>query len=270
MYRMITSDLDETLLRADGSISAENIAAIRRATREGIKFVPNTGRSFLSIQPLLKRLHLWEHPNQYVISYNGGAVVENWGNQVLLSQTMPYAVAAAVFAVLQQFDVAIHVYTLKHLTIYHPRADDLAYLQTRGVQATRMRGAFSQFQSQAIMKVIAMNPNAEVRQAAKLAVEQQVQQPLNCTFSSDRYMEVNPVGVDKGVATLALGERLGISAAEIMAIGDNANDLPMLTRVGCPVAVQNAIPAVKEVVTHVTMADFEMGVGEAIDRWGLS
>nr|WP_211089005.1 Cof-type HAD-IIB family hydrolase [Levilactobacillus tujiorum] len=233
---MVTSDLDETLLRADGSVSLENVAAIKRATQAGIKFVPNTGRSFLSIQPLLQELGLWQQPQQFVISYNGGAVVENARNQVLLSHTMPYEVAATVFRALQAFDVAIHVYTLTHLTIYHPRPDDLAYLQTRGVQAERMQGDFEQFRAQPIMKVIAMNPDAEVRRAA---------------------------------ATLALGERLGISAAEIMAIGDNANDLPMLTQVGCPVAVQNATSAVKQAARYVTTADFERGVAEAITRWGL-
>lgn len=270
MYRMITSDLDETLLRADGSVSEANVAAIQRATQAGIKFVPNTGRSFLSIQPLLKRLGLWNLPQQYVIAYNGGAIVENKDNRVVRQATMPYPVAAAVFTVLRQFDVAIHVYTLTGLAIYHPRADDLAYLQTRGVQATTMHGGFEQFQTAPIMKVIAMNPVAEVRRAAKAAVLARVDQPVNCTFSSGRYMEVNPVGVDKGTATLALGQRLGIAANEIMAIGDNANDLPMLTRVGCPVAVQNATPAVKTVAAHVTTADFERGVGEAIDCWGLS
>lgn len=269
MYRMVTSDLDETLLRADGSVSLENVAAIKRATQAGIKFVPNTGRSFLSIQPLLQELGLWQQPQQYVISYNGGAVVENAENQVLLSHTMPYEVAATVFRALQAFDVAIHVYTLTRLTIYHPRPDDLAYLQTRGVQAERMQGDFEQFRAQPIMKVIAMNPDAGVRRAAAAAVREQVHQPVNCTFSSGRYMEVNPVGVDKGAATLALGKRLGISTAEIMAIGDNANDLPMLTQVGCPVAVQNATPAVKRVARYVTTADFERGVAEAITRWGL-
>lgn len=270
MYRMITSDLDETLLRADGSISAENVAAIQRATRAGIKFVPNTGRSFLSIQPLLKRLGLWQRSDQYVIAYNGGAVVENSNNRVWQQSPMPYPVAARVFAILQRFDVAIHVYTLTGLTIYHPRADDLAYLRTRGVRATPMLGAFDQFKTAPIMKVIAMNPSEAVRQAAKAAVVQGVQEPVNCTFSSGRYMEVNPVGVDKGTATLALGRHLGITAAEIMAIGDNANDVPMLTRVGCPVAVRNATPAVQAIVRHVTTADFECGVAEAIARWGMS
>ncbi len=270
MYRMITSDLDETLLRADGSVSTANVAAIKRATQMGIKFVPNTGRSFLSIQPLLRRLGLWNQPNQYVISYNGGTIVENWDNHVLMSHELPYEVAAAVFKVLQQFDVAIHVYTLRGLAIYHPKADDLAYLKTRGVSATTMQGEFSQFRFGRIMKVIAMSPDREVRRAARIAVEQQVSQPVTCTFSSDRYMEVNPVGVDKGQAAIALGQRLGISPAEIMGIGDSTNDLAMLKQVGGAIAVRNASAEVKAVATHVTLADFESGVSEAIDRWALN
>lgn len=264
MYKIMTSDLDETLLRQDGSISQANIDAIAQATQRGVKFVPNTGRSFLSVQALLKQLHLYQQPNEYVVSYNGGAVIENQGNRVIVSNAMPYAEAAQVFALMQQFDVDIHVYTLDHLYIYRLRADDRDYLATRGVAFTEMVGDFRQFKDDQIMKVICMNPDLTVRQDVYQAVTAAFEQ-INCTYSSGIYMEVNHAGVDKGNAILALGDRLGVSAAEIIAIGDNANDLGMLTKVGMPVAVANGIPAVKRVAKLVTPHDYERGVADAIE-----
>lgn len=56
MYKLIVSDLDETLLSRDGSISEENVAAVEAASKKGVKFVPNTGRGFASVQPLLKKI----------------------------------------------------------------------------------------------------------------------------------------------------------------------------------------------------------------------
>ena len=70
-------------------------------------------------------------------------------------------------------------------------------------------------------------------------------------------MEVNPwvlIG-----AEIALGQRLGISPAEIMGIGDSTNDLAMLKQVGGAIAVRNASAEVKAVATHVTLADLNLG-----------
>lgn len=268
VYKIITSDLDETLLRQDGSISSANVAAIAAASKRGVKFVPNTGRSFLSIQPLLKTLNLYQRPNEYVVSYNGGVVVENQDNRVIVSNEMPYEEAAKAFAIMSEFDVDIHIYTLDHLFIYRPRADDCAYLQTRGVTFTEMTGAFDQFRNAQIMKVIVMNPDVTVRQRVYAAIKAAFTE-INCTYSSGIYMEVNHAGVDKGRAILDLGDKLGIKADEIMAIGDNANDLGMLTKVGLPVSVANGIDDVKQVAKFVTPHDYERGVADAIETFIL-
>lgn len=265
MYKIITSDLDETLLRQDGSISQANIDAIARATAAGVKFVPNTGRSFLSVQELLKTLGLYQKPNEYVVSYNGGAVIENQGNRVVVSNAMPYAEAKLAFDTMAQLDCDIHVYTLDHLYIYRLRADDRAYLSTRGVQFTEMVGDFDQFKDDQIMKVIMMNPDFTVRQQGYQAVQAAFDQ-INCTYSSGIYMEVNHAGVDKGNAILALGKTLGVTADEIIAIGDNANDLGMLTKVGMPVSVANGIPEVQQAAKLVTPNDYERGVADAIEE----
>ena len=65
------------------------------------------------------------------------------------------------------------------------------------------------------------------------------------TYSSNRYVEFNPDAIDKGKAAIALGEQIGIKKDEIIALGDNSNDLSMLQQVGLGVAVSNGIPAVK-------------------------
>lgn len=121
-----------------------------------------------------------------------------------------------------------------------------------------------------IIKVIAMNPSANVQTALFQAVNAAFDGQINCTYSSGIYVEANHYGVDKGTATIELGDRLGISPAEIIAIGDNANDLPMLRRVGMPVAVANGIPEVQAVAKLITTADYESGVAEAIEKLVLS
>ena len=96
----------------------------------------------------------------------------------------------------------------------------------------------------------------EERKAMKAAVESQVDpSKLTVSFSSGRYVEFNPAGVDKGTAAVQLGEILDIKPEEIIAAGDNSNDLPMLKAVGLPVSVANGLDVVKENAKYITEAD---------------
>lgn len=209
--------------------------------------------------------------DQFVISYNGGAVVENKDNQVLMTGEMPYAVAKRVFDMLaQHLEVDVHVYTLNHVYIYNARPDDLAYVESRGVAHIEMPDAdFSRFAQKHVMKVIFMNPDIEVRHAVAESVMAEMANDVDLTYSSGRYGEFNHKGVNKGSATLELAKKLGIKPDEIMAFGDNANDIPMFKVVGTPVSVSNGIPEIKSLAKYVTDANYETGVAEAIHKYIL-
>lgn len=58
MYKIIACDLDETLLNADTHVSKKNRKAIQKAVATGVKFVPATGRGYISVQNTLKEIGL--------------------------------------------------------------------------------------------------------------------------------------------------------------------------------------------------------------------
>ena len=82
-YKLIASDMDETLLNDHHEICQRNIDLIKKAKELGVKFVPATGRGFMSIQNDLRLLDLYDQEGEYVISFNGGAISENKDNQVI-------------------------------------------------------------------------------------------------------------------------------------------------------------------------------------------
>lgn len=255
---MIVCDLDETLMNDDGTLSAKNAEAIQAATAKGVYFVPNSGRSYTSFQNDLEAMHLRDQPKQYSISYNGGLISENKGNRPIAINAMPFEVAKAVFeAGANNKLAATHVYTQDKLYIYHPIEIDTKYLNNRGAEFTEMKTAdFDQFKDMNVMKVIMALPTIEERKEMRRVVESQVDpKKLAVTFSSGRYVEFNPAGIDKGSASIQLGKLLGIKPEEIIAAGDNSNDLPMLKVVGLPVSVANGIDVVKENAKYVTEAD---------------
>jgi Cof subfamily protein (haloacid dehalogenase superfamily) len=255
-YKMLVSDLDETLLNDDGSVNPENVAAIKAAVAQGFKFVPNTGRSFKSVQELLSELGLAGMADQYVISYNGAAIVENRDNRVLATRGMDLALAGEIFkAGLVNETVDVHIYTVDTLFIYNISPTDKQYMAERGVPYVEMMSDDLAFLAteQPVMKVIFEHPDATVRQAISEEVLAAVgSDAVEATFSSSRYVEFNKHGVDKGTAALLLGEKLGINRDEIIAAGDNNNDLKMLRAVGLGVSVANGIPDVQAAADVVT------------------
>ena len=90
MYKLITSDMDETLLNDNKKITPKTIDAIKKASEAGVHFVPNTGRGFMSIQHNLIDLGLSQKPDEYVISNNGAVIVENKENQILQVNPLPF------------------------------------------------------------------------------------------------------------------------------------------------------------------------------------
>ncbi|AWF96048.1 Cof-type HAD-IIB family hydrolase [Weissella cibaria] len=274
VYKMLVSDLDETLLNDDGTVHADNLAAIKTAVAHGFKFVPNTGRSFNSVQALLKTLGLYDQAGQYVISYNGAAIVENKDNQVLLTRGMDRELAARIFrAGLVNDQVDVHIYTVDTLFIYNISPTDKQYMAERGVPYELMASDDLAFlaNEQPVMKVIFEHPDQAVREQIRDAVLAAVgADAVEATFSSSRYVEFNTKGVDKGSASLLLGEKLGIQRDEIIAAGDNNNDLKMLTAVGLGVSVANGIPAVQEAAAVVTeRTNNEGAIAEILEKYVL-
>ena len=257
MYKMIVSDLDESLLRTDGTVSPADIATIAKLRERGVKFVPNTGRGFPSLQPLLQAIGSADLPGEYVIAYNGGAIVANHGNQILTSTTLDFAVADRLFRLAAAHpDLGAHIYTLHHAYVYRPSASEVAYLASRGVDYTLWEADdLEGLRGHEIVKVIFANLDQGVREAFAQEVLATMGPIFTVTQASGRYVEFNPLGIDKGDAALALGEKLEIAPEEIIAMGDNLNDLAMIQKVGLGVSVANGVPKVQAAADLVLPVD---------------
>lgn len=270
---MIVCDLDETLMNDDGSLSDKNAEAIQAATAKGVYFVVNSGRGYASFQNTLDKMNLRDKSNQYSISYNGGLVLENKNNRPLIVNSMAFDVAKDIFEVgIADHSAVTHVYTQDELYIYNPLPYDVDYLSNRGVSYKVMDTPnFDKFKNQNIMKIIMALPTESERQAMRGSVQNKVDpSKLTVTFSSGRYVEFNPAGVNKGSAAIQLGKLLNINPDEIIAAGDNGNDLPMLKVVGLPVSVANGIDEVRDAAKYVTKADNNQdALAEVINKFVL-
>jgi Cof subfamily protein (haloacid dehalogenase superfamily) len=226
------------------------------------------------VQKMLKQLDLYDQVGQFVISFNGSAIVENKDNQIIATQDMPLTMAKQIFkAGLINEAVDVHIYTIDKLFIYNVSDSDRQYLATRGVAYVELKTPDLSFlnRQQPIMKVIFEHSDMQVRHQIYDAVIDSVGiDQVEATYSSDRYVEFNLKGVDKGTASLLLGEKLGIKRDEIMAIGDNNNDLKMIKAAGLGISVANGITAVKEMADIVTTrTNNEGAIAEVLNQFVL-
>ena len=88
--------------------------------------------------------------------------------------------------------------------------------------------------------------------------------------SAPYFLEILHKSVTKGTGVKALADVLNIKPEEIMAIGDQENDIAMIEFAGVGVAMENAIPSVKEAADFVTKTNLEDGVAYAIEKFALN
>ena len=273
MYRLIASDLDETLLDDSHHVPERVRRAIAAARERGARFVPATGRPFSSVDPTLAELGLLGEKGEYVLSFNGGVITENSSGVPLTTCSLPRETAERLYAFGVEHGLCMHVNTLDPVYLYNYVPEERAYIEGRmnivETHEPTLRGVYDA--GHIVVKVIYMSFDQDYLQRIERELAAAgVTTGLDVYYSGNRYLEFNAPGVNKGAGLLALARRLGIPREETMAIGDNSNDVAMLGAAGLGVAVANATAEAKAAAGYVCAADNNAGgVAEAIERFVL-
>ena len=269
-YKLITCDLDETLLNHEHELSDENLQAIRRAQAEGVIFVPATGRDHRSVQDLLKKLGVHDRENEYVISYNGGVMTENKANRLIHMEGLDFGLAEALYQAGLQYDVAIHIYTLDMTYIYRLKEEERGYLAGR-MEITEISEPNLDFlKGQQIIKMLYANPDCDYLRRIEKDIRPLTEGAVSVSYSSNRFIELNRLGVSKGMGLRKLAGRLGIRPEETLAIGDNLNDLSMILEAGWGVGVANCVDELRPDCDYIcSKSNDEHAVAEVIHTFVL-
>lgn len=261
-YKLIAADLDETLLNDEHRVPDENIKWIQKARREkNVRFVPATGRGYMQITPELKQLGLYDEAHEYTLSFNGGALTENKNSRIMKWQGLSFEKCRELFEFGLKQDVCIHVYTNENVYVYH-----LSDSEAQRIKEQRLTMIYPEedtidfLKDQMIAKILYQNVDVPYLMSLEPQVKAITEGCCQVSYSSNRYMEFNAIGVDKGVALKELADMLGIDIAETIAVGDNYNDMAMLNVAGLSVAAGNAVDAVKKACDYTTKADNNEGV----------
>lgn len=267
MYKIVACDLDETLLKTDRTISDTDKKNIARLKDYGVKFVPASGRNFVSIDVTLKDLGLYDLPNEYVISFNGGAITENKNHKLLHFEGLPFELAEEFYKRGQNYDVCVHVYTLDMVYAYNLFQGEIDYLNNRMAIKEVFDKNLDFLKGQEIVKCLYTNTDRNYLQ--KIAEDlKDITGDVDVSYSANRYLEFNKIGVNKGAGLKRLAELLGVDMQDTIAIGDNINDLAMIRDAGLGVGVANVVPDMKDDCDYICQADCNHNaVSEVLEKF---
>lgn len=271
MYKLIVSDLDETLLNDDKIVSSKNRQAIQKARELGVKFVPATGRGYKSIQGTLKELGLDGLEDEYVISFNSGAITENKDNKLLEYNALDFDTVDQLFKKSLEYDnLCSHIYTKDKVYVYNLTDNEKDYLNGRMVVEEFFEPSIDFLKDDKIVKILYVDTDFDYLESIADSIEPKLKDNLDISYSAGRYLEFNKKGVNKGAGLESLAKRLGIDINDTIAIGDNYNDLTMIEKAGLGVGVKNSADIIKEKADYITQAtNNEDAVSEIINKFIL-
>lgn len=250
MYKLVATDMDETFLDHDHQIPEANIRAMQRMKELGVLFVPSSGRWYSSIMDNFAHLDPALLEGSYVISYNGGFINRVGDPNPLTSCGIGRACAEELYALGRELGKCMHVNVADgHVFVCDAPEAERTYLEKiSGVPhfSSAEHTDLSFLDSRDIVKLIFMDPDFEGLQQLGRELEPMAQRlGVEITFSSKRYLEFMPAGIDKGYGLKKLAEMLDIPMDQVIGVGDSANDLAMIKAAGLGVGVANVTDDVR-------------------------
>jgi Cof subfamily protein (haloacid dehalogenase superfamily) len=273
--RLIALDIDGTLLDSRWQLPEANRAAIAEATRRGIEVALVTGRRYDFAMPVARQL---DCPLTMIV--NNGALIRSAEGKTQLRHLLPRETAEDVLLRTRPWrDGAAVIFDRpleNQLMLESLDADD------------GLRYAYYSRNKQYIgfakpLETCLTEDPIQVMFSGRVAAMREAEAVLRREGHAERYAlavtlyeakdfamidVINPA-VSKGFALAEWASVRGLARDEVMAIGDNHNDLEMLNFAGIPVVMGNGVPELKNFGWHETLSNDEGGVAAAIERFAF-
>lgn len=272
--KLIAIDIDGTLLTPTGQITSRTRAAIQEAQRLGIIVTLATARRYIGAKDIATELGL-ELP---LIVYDGAMIVSHPTQTMLHSQALSAIVAQQAVDIFQRYYVQpiVHPCECAREEVWTgPAHYDNLELATY-ISLAKGRIHRKPYELLCSGQADPLRVVAFASEEALLPMVPEIS-TLDCSWNINKRgsygcaeLAIMHPRSSKASGVEALAAHYGISLKQVMAIGDNYNDLEMLRAVGWGVAMGQAPEAVQAAAKAVTATNLEEGVALAIESYALS
>ena len=288
MYKLITIDIDGTLLNSYGEITDKNKQAIQKALDKNIDVVLTSGRMPKAILPIANEIN----SNKYLISGNGATIYDIQNDKIVYSNYMSKKKVLEIIDICKKNSMFYNIYTNNvvlteslnyNILFYHNEnkknqenkrikinvVDDLyEYIKNyKGDDFLKFTICDSdKMVFKSIMSKLKNINNIDALEVAHMS-KKIIKHGTDDFEISYFYTEITNQNVNKWSAVEELIKILNITKEEVLAIGDNINDKEMVENAGLGIVTGNSSPLMKEIADEVVASNNESGVAEAIEKY---
>lgn len=266
-FKLIAVDLDGTLTNSKKDISPRNRYALLEAQKRGKRVIIASGRHPLGVVPIAHDLML-DRYGGFIMSFNGGKIIDVATGQTLVSKQFPPEYLPDIVSVLKESNITM--ITFDDRKIYaDTKHNDYTDIE-KDVLKTDMV-VVDDFVSAVkfdINKILLAGEPDELDRYQQI-LTQRYDGLLAIYKSAPYFLELMPFGISKGSMLPKLLEKLGIKREELMAFGDNYNDMTMIGYAGMGVAMANGEAEVKKIADFVCESNDDDGVAKTIEKFIL-
>lgn len=288
MYKLLAIDLDGTLLNSYGEVSEKTREALIKTKNQGIEVVLASGRPISSTESLALDLGV----DNYLISGNGSAVYDIKKQEVIYDRFLTKKQVLDIAELCETNSFFYNVYTEDevianalnyNVLFYHKEnvkkieekrthinivQNILEYIKESGKEKFLKITVCdeSQFIFNSIMKKLKEIENIDVLETAYMS-RKKIKSGTENVDINYYYTEITNKNVNKWSAIEYLIDILGIKPEEVVAIGDNINDIEMIQNSGLGIVMGNSNPKMKEIADKIVSDNNNEGVLEAIQKY---
>ena len=281
MIKLVASDLDGTIIDRDNAIYESNFKAISDINNSNIPFVVCTGKTYSVYQGLSSSFKA-----SYGIFGNGTSIIDLKNGKEIYKSLLDSSIVTNVIKYAKKNNLHVHIYTKNQIV-----TEELLYLDLRNYRLQKDNIYNNKLEFKIVPDLLKYlskkeTPISNVVISSTSSLEKVQEEILNTLDVSVlnikkhgkfkdtiinkeyEYLDIIPKNVSKWNALQILGNYLKINSDEILAIGDNLNDLDMVEHAGIGVAVSNAYSKLKQLADYTTEKPVEKGgFAEAIYKF---
>ena len=266
-YRAIALDLDGTLTNHDKVVTPKTREALLKAESQGAVIILASGRPTYGIEPVAECLEL-DKRGGYILSYNGGNIVNAKTGEKLFSQFLPDAVLPILYRYAKEHHHALLGYAGHEIITEMP--DDQYVKEESRINKMNIRqvdNLLDALEPHPTKLLMTGDPKDMLQAENDLVAE--LGEKMDIFRSAPFFLELVPKGIDKAQSLLRLLGKINLTPADMIAFGDGYNDLSMLKLAGIGVAMENAAPEVRADADYVTLSNEEDGVAAALEHLNM-
>lgn len=264
--KLIAVDVDGTLLNSKHQISPKTRDTLIKTGNAGHKIVIVSGRPTSGVKHLAKQLN-FDQFGGLLSNFNGGAITNYASGEIIVNHSIDRNLALEILNDTKDLDLEI-IIPFEDVILSDRDNEYLNFerkilgLETRVVANIRENLDFDP------SKIIFAKEEEILDQHIPFLLEKYGDRTSQVR-SQRFYYEIMAKGLSKGKSLLEIADYYGIDQKDIIAFGDEMNDVSMLEVAGIAVAMYNAVSPIKEIADYVTLSNDHDGIADYLEKFVL-